>query len=68
MSDEILWQMFADTGDPMSWLMYRASEKNKSNKPGGGDSFAAELIVYICLKRQGALFCARFDTRKPTGY
>ena len=35
MSDEILWQIFADTGDPMSWLMYRASEKNKSNKPAG---------------------------------
>lgn len=33
MSNEILWQIFADTGDPMSWLMYRASEKNKSNKP-----------------------------------
>ena len=33
MSDEILWQMFADTGDPMGWLMYRAWEKNKSNKP-----------------------------------
>ncbi len=31
MSDEILWQVFADTGDPMSWLMYRASEKRMNN-------------------------------------
>ncbi len=29
MSDDILWQVFADTGDPMSWLIYRASEKVK---------------------------------------
>ena len=36
MSDEILWQVFADTGDPMSWLMYRASERNKNNKPAKG--------------------------------
>ncbi len=32
MSDDILWQVFAETGDPMSWLMYRASEKQKQNK------------------------------------
>lgn len=32
MSDDILWQVFADTGDPMSWLMYRASEKESRNE------------------------------------
>ncbi len=32
MSNEILWQVFADTGDPMSWLMYRASEKRNRNE------------------------------------
>lgn len=32
MRDEILWQVFADTGDPMSWLMYRASEKGRINE------------------------------------
>jgi hypothetical protein len=27
MNGETFWQIFSDTGDPMSWLMYRASEK-----------------------------------------
>ncbi len=27
MTDDTFWMMFADTGDPMSWLMYRAAEK-----------------------------------------
>ncbi len=34
MSDDILWQIFAETGDPMGWLMYRASEKqNRKQAP-----------------------------------
>ena len=36
MSNEILWQVFADTGDPMSWLIYRASEKGKKNETSAG--------------------------------
>ncbi len=32
MSDDVLWQIFAETGDPMSWLMYRASEKQKQKQ------------------------------------
>lgn len=32
MSDDILWQIFAETGDPMSWLMHRASEKQREKQ------------------------------------
>ena len=24
MNDEIFWQVFTDTGDPLCWLLYRA--------------------------------------------
>lgn len=26
MNDEFFWQVFADTGDPLCWLMHRAAE------------------------------------------
>lgn len=31
MSEEIFWQMFTDTGDPLGWLLKRAAEKNRDN-------------------------------------
>ena len=37
MSDDILWQVFAETGDPMSWLMYRASERQKNKTAAAED-------------------------------
>ncbi len=42
MNDDILWQVFADTGDPMSWLMYRASERGKKNKRSAEDAPSPE--------------------------
>lgn len=32
MDDDILWQLFADTGDPLSWLMYRAGTEGRENE------------------------------------
>lgn len=42
MSGEILWQVFADTGDPMSWLMYRASEREKKRETSAEGSPSPE--------------------------
>lgn len=36
MSDNLFWQVFTDTGDPLCWLMHRAAEKS-NNKDGAGD-------------------------------
>lgn len=30
MTDDIFWQLFKDTGDPMSYLMYKASDSGKN--------------------------------------
>lgn len=35
MSDDLLWQVFTDTGDPLCWLMHRAAE-NQTIKMGRG--------------------------------
>lgn len=37
MSDDILWQIFADTGDPVSWLFYRANHIDKKNETPGAE-------------------------------
>lgn len=29
MQDDLMWQLFTDTGDPLAWLMCHASEKSK---------------------------------------
>lgn len=29
MKDDMMWQLFTDTGDPLCWLFCRAAEKNK---------------------------------------
>ncbi len=42
MSDEILWQVFADTGEPISWLMYRASKRRKKNEKSAEDTPSPE--------------------------
>lgn len=34
MQDNIMWQVFKDTGDPLCWLMYRA-ERDKDNDTAG---------------------------------
>lgn len=36
MSEDLFWQVFTDTGDPLCWLMHRAAEKS-NNKDGAGD-------------------------------
>ena len=38
MNDEFFWQVFADTGDPLCWLMHRAAEKY-NNKDRAEDDF-----------------------------
>lgn len=30
MSDDIMWQLFADTGDPLLWLYYKVSTEIES--------------------------------------
>lgn len=39
MTGDEYWQMFADTGEPMSWLFYRAADKKPPETSGrdGGD-------------------------------
>lgn len=37
MSDDLLWQVFTDTGDPMCWLMHRAEVKSKDKGKAAED-------------------------------
>lgn len=38
MNNDKLWQLFYDTGDPLSWLYYRAAEKSKDIDGAGEES------------------------------
>ena len=31
MSNDVFWQAFEDTGDPMCWLVYKAAENTDNN-------------------------------------
>ncbi len=42
MTNDTVWQIFAETGDPMCWLMYRASEKRNKKKAPAEDSPSPE--------------------------
>lgn len=35
MQDDIMWQVFTDTGDPLCWLMYRAQQDKENEKRRG---------------------------------
>jgi hypothetical protein len=44
MTGDPFWDTFLDTGEPMSWLLYRAAEKRPpaaSGKEGGGEDVPA---------------------------
>lgn len=37
MPEDILWQMFTETGDPLCWLLHRAAANSKDNEKVTGD-------------------------------
>lgn len=37
MQDDILWQVFKDTGDPLCWLIHRAAVKGNDKVKADGD-------------------------------
>ena len=37
MREDMFWQAFEDTGDPMCWLVYKAAERSE-NKDGAGEN------------------------------
>ena len=42
MTDDIFWQMFRDTGDPMSYLMFKASKSEKEKALNDTNATAGE--------------------------
>lgn len=37
MPEDIMWQLFKDTGDPLCWLIHRAAVKEKDKAKADGD-------------------------------
>ncbi len=37
MPDDLLWQMFTETGDPLCWLYFRAAVNSKNSEKVVGD-------------------------------
>ncbi len=36
MENELLWQAFAETGDPICYMLYKAAQKHKASQARAG--------------------------------